>query len=284
MKRPTSDIPSFAIPIENINYEGKTATKEEVGNIAENFKTQGQVYPIVVAANSEKNSYRLKAGVKRLLAAKKNKWSEIKAVIIPYLEPENEHIINRLTTLIESCQRNKLSSFDLAKAAVEIEEKYEILGSHFATIMGLSPGYTYNLKRWFRNLPPEILEAWRNGHSQLNQAEIERYSHMKTHEDAMVAWQKRIQMKTTPEPFIPGKRPKLHRGTHDRRKSRRASEAKILQLQDAIESSALIGPVKEFGTNLLRFVLGTEKDVPGITNYKKLPPEIIDEKPAESAA
>jgi hypothetical protein len=50
----------------------------------------------------------------------------------------------------------------------------------------------------------------------------------------------------------------------------------MLNLMKAIGESPLRDTVRKLCSDIVRFALGTSKDVNGITNYKKLDPELLD--------
>jgi hypothetical protein len=128
--------------------------------------------------------------------------------------------------------------------------------------------------------PEKVREAWKAGNPVVNQSELERYSHM-AKGDAVEAWDLRLRMRASAfEPFMPGGKNKQNGngplGTMSKQhKPRRASERQISQLQQAIDDSVLTEHVKQLCGNMLKFVLGIEKNVPGITDYQKLPLTII---------
>jgi len=292
MKRPVNEIPSEVIPIQKIwtstSATGKASKKEEkeIETLITDIKTNGQLYPIVVVRRplepKSDFAFDLTAGNKRLEAARSLKWKEIKAIIIPYPDGHDdqaEEIIRRFTTIIEKLQSKSMSDYDLAEAAVEMKNKYEIKGAEFAQVLGLSQGYTYNLTRWYTTTHPDILAAWRENHPLINQSELERMSHMPKHE-ALAYFNKRITMRSAPDPFQPGKKLKSNNGssTNGEKRNRRASEIQLMKLQDAINESNLNEAVKGLCRNIIKFALGASKDVPGITNYHKLPKVVLSKK------
>lgn len=289
MKRLTNPPPASEIPISKIEVEGKghKISKAELAAIRDNLKENGQIIPIIVSKphhqqDQDNPTYILRAGRKRLEAALNLDWTNIRAVIIPE-EPETDPALVRdLVKIIEDQQRYTLSDYDLAYAAILMESQYKLRGLDFAFLLGLSKPYTYNLMRWYRNAPDKVREAWQNQHPLVNQVELERYSHL-AKKDALVAWDQRLRLKASSlEPYNPSR--KKNGESTKPPKPRRASEQQITKLETAILGSSLIPAVKELCTNIIKFVLGATKEVPGVTNYQRLKRSIVSAKNENRAA
>lgn len=302
-----NNIPVEIIALDKIEVEGRSGGgKKEIDSLAEDLKANGIIYPVILAVGAapglaqERNKntvYRLKAGRKRYEAARVLEWDDISAVVIPANECWNEGsasktvaLEDKFAKLIEACQHKEMSDYDLAKTAIDLEERFTLKGTDFGRVMGLSQSYTYNLMRWYRESHPEVREAWKEDHNLLNQAELEHMSHMPDKE-ALAYWHKRIKLNINPEPYMPGRRGhKLMpvNGTNNGKlmpvKIRRPTEVQMLKLYDAIEAAPLIAPVKDMMLSLVRFALGTVKNVPGITDYKKLSAIIVDKEAVKEAS
>jgi ParB/RepB/Spo0J family partition protein len=290
MKRSTSLPPVELVPVPKITVDGKRDSKkdaEKIKELKESFKEHGQLAAIILFNVEGSSEFVLQSGWKRLEAAKALKWEEIKATVIRVGADYDLDLIREWTRLIEEHQKYALDHYDLAHAAVVMETKHKIKGSEFARQLGLSNGYIYNLMRWYRSIPEPVREAWKNNNPLINQAELERYSHMQK-SDALEAWQLRVRMKASAfEPFMPDKNGKNGKKATaseiaKAHKPRRASERQIAKLQQALDESPLIDSAKELGTNILKFVLGVEKNVAGITDYRKLPLNIISKEAAST--
>jgi len=272
MKRAASDIPAEVILISKIeNLPDKTpGDKKDLDTLLESIEQGGLHHAIIVKPT--KTGYILEAGKRRVYCVKKLGWKEIKAIVI---DPKNgvpPAATMEIIRLIESFQHGELSGYEIARAANNLEEKHKVSGGDLARQLGLSQGYTYNLMRRWRNVPQQIRDAWKNHHPLLNQDQLEVYSHMPK-EEVLLDWQKRLRLKGTSDPFVPGKK-----NGAKKLKPRRASERQIMKLLDAVDESYLIDPVKDLITSVLRFTLGIEKSVSGLTDYKKLPHIIISKE------
>lgn len=292
MKRFDSAPPSHEIEIERITEptEGGPAKNKEwkaaVTALESQFKSSGQAMPIVVAAiraykdqppNSKNMArydmhYEMLSGYKRLEVAQRLSWKKIRAVIVLKDEETKDTVVKEWVRLIEGQQRITLSDYDLAKAAINMDIKWKICGREFAEQIGISKPYVYNLMRWFRSVPDEVREAWENQHPLLNQIVLERYSHMRP-EDALIHWQSRQHQTHTSFDPLSKKRPPA--------KPRRANEAQLSQVEEAIKKAPLLDPVKDLCQNILRFAMGQSKEIPGITiDCQKLHRSIIVTKAA----
>lgn len=275
MKRINLTPPVETISIDSIDYDDK-APRKDVKTLAQQLSDQGQTNAIIVSREPS-GKIRLESGLNGLVtleAAISAGWKQIRAVVIPIEDARDEQLIKVWCQLIEGRFKQQLDSYSIAQAAVNLEEKFKVRGSEFARQLGLTPGYTYNLMRWFRAVPNKIKEEWRKQHPSINQAELERYSHLPK-DEALRLWDQRLKMLTTTEPFKPGRKSNGEQQEYQR-KTRRISEKQILKLQAAVDESALARPVKALITNILRFVIGAEKDVAGITDYKKLDLSLIE--------
>lgn len=281
MKRSSSTPPVEVISTSSINVDSKDKVgKREIKLVADGFEEHGQINAIVVTRSKEGET-TLRSGLAQLEAAKSLGWKEIKATVVPIDDDTSEELIEQWVNLIEGQQKFELDDYQLARAAILMEDKYKIKGSEFARQLGLSNGYTYNLMRWYRSAPDKVREAWKQKHPHINQAELERYSHM-TKNEALDAWELRLRMRSSVlDQFQSGR--KGGKAETPLRKNRRATEKQIAQLQTAIDESALVKPVKDLCTNILKFVLGAEKEVRGITDYSKLPLLLIDKEATKDA-
>lgn len=263
----------------------KKSFKRDVEGLKNEFKDHGQLVAVILTHCEGAQVFNLVAGSRRFEAAKQLGWKEIKAIVVPIEADADDETIRDWVRFIEQHQRYELDHYALAKAAIHMEEKWKVKGSEFARQLGLSNGYIYNLMRWYRHIPDKVREAWRAGSNLISQAELERYSHM-SKEDALGAWEIRCRMRAAgSEPFNPNEKKSrkvshsVTNGDGSKTKSRRASERQILMLQKAVDEAPLIGPVKQVISNVLRFVLGTEKHVHGLTDFHALlPPEIVSKE------
>lgn len=263
--RRTQNTPVTIISVEHIKGGGEGKVNK---HLLEDINENGQIMPIIVSKLQEENHYKLEAGRKRLIVAKHLDWKKIKATVINIDNEYDEDMISEWIQILEAQQSYKMTDYDLAQKAVMMEEKFQVNGRTFAAQTGMATGYIYNLMRWFRNAPDKVKVAWRENNPHLNQVELERYSHM-TKSEASDAWELRLKMRTSPmETFHPKK-------TNGKQETiirpRRASERQIVNLQMAVNDSPLIQPAKKLASNIIRFVLGADKNVPGITDNQEIP-------------
>jgi ParB/RepB/Spo0J family partition protein len=280
MKKPSSTPPVELISLPSIQNDSKTKiSKKEIKSVVDGLEENGQLVPIIVTKTNN-GEIHIVRGHAIFEAARELSWKQIKATVIPIGEDQDDDLTGEWIRLVEAHQRYELDDFALAKAAVMMEDKYKIRGSEFARQLGMSNGYAYNLMRWYRSAPDKVREAWRQGHPYINQAELERYSHM-TKVEALEAWELRIRMRSSAlEAFKPTRK---NGDASPAPTPRRATEKQIAKLQVAIEQSSLTQPAKDLCTNILKFVLGVEKEVKGITDYQKLHLSLIEKDDSKNS-
>ncbi len=133
-----------------------------VQELAISMLNDGQVTPILVEERKDKKSgkihYSLISGFRRFSAARNLKWPKISARVFQPMEDSQRRYLN----LIENTAREDLTSYDLAKACVEIEKADSTQTSkEIATKIGKSDSYVRNLMNAYKNSIPEIMERWK---------------------------------------------------------------------------------------------------------------------------
>lgn len=292
MKRPRSEVPTEIVSISEIQVEDKPRkwTKHDITLLAREIEAaNGLFYPVIIARIPGRSSipYYMKDGWgrKRLEAVTSLLWTKITAVVLPHFDsPSADKINEKFVKLIEAKLRNEISDYEIAKSADYFEKTYQISASDFARVIGISMGYCYNLIRRYTNIPEEVRTAWRDKNKLISQFELEKMSHM-SEPEALIYWKKRVDISTTLTPFNPhDKKKAIPRSIERNGKSRRASESKLIKLADAVSNAPLKETVRELVMNVIRFSLGSANNVPGITDYTKLSPEIIDKRAEKKSA
>jgi hypothetical protein len=297
-RRPDTKIPTEVIPISKIiPCENYKYPKKEVDLLASKIKEEkGLIYPIIISPivpegeveldPKEKLTYQIRKGwgVKRLEAVTLLGWKTIQAVVIPPFAryPTADRILARFAVLIAGCQQKQLSDFDIGKAGAEMEENHNVRGSDFGRILGITQGYTYNLIRWYRKVPPEVKKAWQEENPLITQVELDIMSHI-TASEAIAHWHRRIELQDAPQqPFHPNTKEPTPEKNGKKKPARRPSNERMLQLAEAIGEKPLKKPVRDILTSIVRFAVGVTKEVPGITDYKRLDPDLCEKKGAEA--
>jgi ParB-like nuclease domain len=291
MKRPRSEVPAQIIEIDDIGVEEDkpSGNKKEIADLAKDItEKKGLLYPVIVSvdpdATSREPTYKIRNGWgrKRLEAVHLLGWKTITAVVIPpvagVLDPDK--LIHKLATFIEQIQTDAVSDYDIGKIVSEIEKQHGFKRSEVARIVGLSLGYMYNLVRWYRNVPPEIKDAWKEDHPYMNQSVLDSMSHMKTN-DALLHWKKIVAMRSSPVPFSPDGKKTNGDSNGVIRKPHKATETQMINLMKALGEAPLRDTVRTLCCNIVKFALGTLKDVPGITDYRRLDPYLLDKARVE---
>ncbi len=135
-------------------------TDDELARLAESMQREGLKIPIIVIPSTETpDTYHVRAGFRRTSAARKLRWQSIPAIILPANTPTiTEHWVN----VIENSARDKLSTYELARAAQTMRDRFCIKAREFASKAGISESYAVQLLRCIDRLPPEIVSQWRD--------------------------------------------------------------------------------------------------------------------------
>lgn len=274
MKRPPNPPPSKVISVPKIQYPDRPRIlRSHIEATKKELSATGQIDPIIVSTDlkneNPKEVYTLHEGGIILEAARLLKWRKIRAIVLAHECPVPQ-AIGDWTELLKRYLDLSMSDYDLAEAAIAMEEKWSVLGTEFAAVLGLSKPYVYNLMRWYKHVPNEVRDAWRFQHPLISQAKLEHYSHL-SNEEALRSWKIQTKMLGSDKPF----KPNSENSTPKPRRPRRPTAEQIANLQEAIDGSPLTPEVKRLCSNILKFALGTSKQVPGITDYRKLPQNLV---------
>lgn len=137
------------------------ANEEKLTQLADSMSREGLKVPIVVIATSDPEPrYYVRAGFRRLEAARRLRWKRLPAIILPHDTPV---IDEYWTNIIENSSRSNLSTYEVACAARSMRDKFGIQPKEFALRAGYSDSYVDNLLRCITKLPAEIKEEWKNG-------------------------------------------------------------------------------------------------------------------------
>lgn len=132
---------------------------EELSLLIESIRHEGIKVPIaVIEVPGEDNLYYIRSGFHRVEAVKFLKWRSIPAIVLPVDTPEeDEYWIN----IIENTARKNLSTYEVAKSAQNMRDRFGIDYRSFAQKAGYSDKYIDNLLRTIDRLPDPILERWK---------------------------------------------------------------------------------------------------------------------------
>jgi len=256
---------------------GERPSKKEIDALAQELSREGLIYPLVVLekgiepGSTTYAKHVLLAGRKRFLAAQKLDWPKIMVITIPKIKKEHE---KRVVEMVELIRQNKVSDYDLAEVGCTLEQEL------FKSIFRLSPGYAYNLIRWYRRSIPEVKKAWKESDPLVNQQELERMIKMKP-EEAREYWKRRQITSGLPgESFQPGKT--QGKQLKKVKQAARATSDQLWKLLQAIIGAPLTKPIKNLCFGITHFAIGSQKEVPGIlaeggkTDYDNLDPSLLD--------
>jgi ParB/RepB/Spo0J family partition protein len=151
------------IPLEKIvsdtdfrNEMRLPATEEEARSLEASMQSEGLKHPIVVIERGD--CYHVRWGFRRAKTALKLGWEKIPAIILP---PDTPLTSQYWSNIVENLARSKGSTYELALAAQTMRNKFRVDYREFARRTGYDAKYVDNLLRTIDNLPPELLQKWR---------------------------------------------------------------------------------------------------------------------------
>ena len=252
---------------------GTAAYTQSLKNLAEDIREHGLFHPLTArerpdeglddsGAPVEHTSYLMRAGFRRFGAILLLGWEEVQASIIPADAPlELDYWIN----IQENLEREDLSPYEIAEAALRMQRLFDRSGSDFARESKRSASYVNNLIRWRRLLPQPIIDDWRRRHPLLTQDKIEKLSHL-NEDEAIAAWEAEKGSSTIAVLAGPHPRGLQPENKGLPRSPRRPKMNRLIALHGAIEISEVIQDPKtrELALQLVRFCQGSLKTIPGI--------------------
>jgi ParB/RepB/Spo0J family partition protein len=151
------------IPLESIvgdtdfkNELRLNATEDEAKHLEESMRSEGLKQPIVVVEHGD--SYHVRWGFRRTKAARSLGWQAIPAIVLP---PNTPLPSQYWSNIVENVARSKMHTYEIARAAQVMRDKFRINYREFARRTGYDPKYIDNLLRTIDNLTPELLQKWR---------------------------------------------------------------------------------------------------------------------------
>jgi ParB/RepB/Spo0J family partition protein len=153
---------SLHVILDDPEFKNQRQTMDEskLMELAESMSHEGLKVPItLVEIPGDMPYYHVRAGFRRLVAARRLGWRRIPAIVRPNDMPTaDEYWIN----IIENSARTDLSTYELACAARVMRDKFQVKPKEFAAKTGYSLSHIENLLRCLDNLPDEILFQWKN--------------------------------------------------------------------------------------------------------------------------
>lgn len=263
------------IPIEKIvsdtdfrNEMRLPATEDESRSLEDSMRSEGLKHPIVVVEHG--GEYHVRWGFRRAKAALKLGWSSIPAIVLPADTPLPSQY---WSNIVENLARSKGSTYELALAVQTMRDKFRVDYREFARRTGYDCKYIDNLLRTIDNLPPELLEKWRERRP-IPVGYYVTWAAMRPEEavrafDTYVGLHPRAAKPAStvsdgPEiPRIPG--PKKKRGDFPVLMASKAGLQRMTRLRDSIEYHRPIdAATRDAWLQIVDFCLGKRNDVPGV--------------------
>ena len=238
---------------------------QHLADLEETMREEGLKDPIEVQMKGDE--YMLRAGTRRWKAARKLGWKLIPATVIP---PNIPLEWQYWSAVIRNTARKSLGTYEVALAAKTARDEFDTTATEFAKKAGYTTGYVSNLLRCIDNLPPYLLDQWRDG-ARVTLEQWITLSHLR-HEDAIKLYRK--WMGYTPTDRM-----------RDVSKSARRKPLppprwldRMMRLYIGVEGSDLTPRVRDHVLHAIEHCMGTRDGIPNVYEPKK---HKIFEKKAE---
>ena len=132
----------------------------KLADLQTSIELDGLRIPITVIEAQAPGYFHTRAGFRRTAAVRNLGWTEIPAIVLPADMPRSEEY---WVNILENCNRDKLSTYEIACAARKMRDEFHVTGHVFAKKTGHSPDYVYKLLSCLDRLPPEVIQSWKNG-------------------------------------------------------------------------------------------------------------------------
>jgi ParB/RepB/Spo0J family partition protein len=227
---------------------------QSISDLCESMGDEGLKLPIVVIPDVDrgKEVLMLRAGRRRLKAARRLGWRQIPAIILPGEMPlEWQHWYN----ILENSGRKNLTTYELAVSIKNMRDQFFVKAADFARKTGYSPGYVSNLLGCIDRLPPYLIEQWRDG-ARIALDQWISLSHL-DHEDAIRAYHRIVGI---------SQKDRLRMLAKGRKKSLPAPRwlARMQRLYVGIEGSELPPRTRDVILKAIEVCMGQRDDVPGV--------------------
>lgn len=132
-------------------------TEEEARVLEESMRHEGLKAPVVLMEGPGEDYY-VRWGFRRVRAARRLGWEGIPAIILAADTPTSSQY---WSNIVENLGRSKMHTYEVARAAQVMRDKFQVDYRKFARRTGLTPKYVDNLLRAADNLPPVLMQKWR---------------------------------------------------------------------------------------------------------------------------
>lgn len=131
---------------------------QKLEDLEASMRDEGLKVPIVVVEGPR--CYFLRAGFRRTKIARKLCWKKIPAIVFPADTPQkDEYWIN----ILENATRKQLSTYESARAAQLMRDKFGVTAAEFSRKAGYSESHVSKLLTCVDKLPEQLLEQWKVG-------------------------------------------------------------------------------------------------------------------------
>jgi ParB/RepB/Spo0J family partition protein len=253
----------------------RTIDLNRLAELQESIQLEGLKLPIVVVKSPIEGYYHVRAGFRRVMAIRNLNWESIPAIVLP---PDTPVLEEYWINIIENTAREKLNTYELAEAAKLMRDRFKVPPKIFAKKAGHSPDYIYDLLLCIDRLPLEVLEDWRKG-AKLPLKILVKLSTLTPTEAVRNCRLWLGQRRITTDDALRSLNQKPSSVRSDRLWSAKGIE-RLQRLHMAIKVSSLPPETKRVCTDIVEYLQGTKKHVPGLTKAptgNEEQPPIVDE-------
>jgi len=245
------------------------ATEDEARILEESMRSEGLKQPVVVVEHGDE--YHVRWGFRRVKAARKLGWQSVPAIILP---PDTPLPSQYWSNIVENVARSKMHTYELARAAQVMRDKFRVDHREFARRTGYEPKYIDNLLRTIDNLPPELLQKWRERRP-IPVDYFITWAAMRPEEavrafNVYVGLHPRAARSPTSPPLSTDDQPRKKRGDFPLLMATRTGLKRMDRLRFSVACCRTIDePTRSKWLEIVDFCMGRRNDVPGVHDDDK---------------
>lgn len=146
------DVPLKLIVVDESFNVRQTKDEKKIEELAKSLDAEGQIQDAIVEPNGD-GTYTLRAGHRRLAAAKLLEWDTLRCTVWipsnakgePLTDEKEKDVARYFLNMAENVARANISTYDLAMRCKLMKRKYELTGGDVSKRLGKATSYINNL-------------------------------------------------------------------------------------------------------------------------------------------